>query len=127
MTSETTQTRVIFPGDLNNHETLFGGKALMWMDEVAYITVLRYLNQNAVTIAVNKLNYSNPVKAGDIIEISGKVTQTGSVKVTVHVEIHKEIVTTGERVKAIDADFIFAPIDEKHKPVRVAVFKKAEQ
>ena len=82
-----------------------------------------YLNQNHVTIALNKLKYSNPVKAGDIIEIRGKVTQTGSVKITVHVEIHKEIVTTGERVKAIDADFIFAPIDENHKPIRVPTTK----
>lgn len=121
MQNETKQTRVIFPADLNNHGTLFGGKALMWMDEVAYISVMRYLNQNAVTIAVNKLNYLNPVSAGDIIELTGRVTQTGSVKITVHVEIHKENVTNGERVKAIDADFVFVPIDENHKILRVKV------
>jgi len=119
MTSGTTQTRVIFPGDLNNHETLFGGKALMWMDEVAYITVLRYLKHNAVTVAVNKLNYANAIKAGDIIEISGIVSAVGSVKLTVHVEIHKEEMETGIKSKAIEADFVFAPIDENHKPIRV--------
>ncbi|HBG70757.1 MAG: hypothetical protein A2W93_04385 [Bacteroidetes bacterium GWF2_43_63] len=123
MDSITTQTRVIFPCDLNNHETLFGGKALMWMDEVAYITVLRYLNHNAVTIAVNKLNYANPVKAGDIIEISGIVTNVGSVKITVHVEIQREEMETGGKSKAIEADFVFAPIDENHKPVRVPAEK----
>lgn len=119
MNSATTQTRVIFPADLNNHETLFGGKALMWMDEVAYITVLRYIKNNAVTIAVNKLNYINAIKAGDIIEISGVVTQVGSVKITVHVEIYREEMESGQKSKAIEADFVFAPIDENHKPVRV--------
>lgn len=95
----------------------------MWMDEVAYITVLRYLNQNAVTIAVNKLKYSAPVKAGDIIEISGTVINSGSVKITVKVEISKEDHLSGERQKAIDAEFIFAPIDENHRPVRVQAVK----
>lgn len=33
----TTQTRVIFPCTLNDNNSLFGGKIMQWMDEVAYI------------------------------------------------------------------------------------------
>ena len=36
--SETRQFKAIFPNTLNANETLFGGQAMKWMDEVAYIT-----------------------------------------------------------------------------------------
>ncbi len=123
MQEETKQTRVIFPSDLNNHSTLFGGRALMWMDEVAYISALRHLKHNAVTIEVNNLNYLQPIIAGDIIELIGKVTAEGNIKLTVHVEIYKEEVSSGEKKKAIEADFEFVPIDEKHRPIRIDKIK----
>lgn len=40
--SETKQFKIIFQSSLNDHETLFGGIAMQWMDEVAYITAIRY-------------------------------------------------------------------------------------
>ncbi len=40
--SETRQFKVIFPSTLNDHDTLFGGTAMQWMDEVAYITATRF-------------------------------------------------------------------------------------
>lgn len=124
MESTTKQTRVIFPADLNNHGTLFGGRALMWMDEVAYITVLRYARTNAVTISVNKLKYLNAINAGDIIELTGIVTNIGAVKITVHVEIYREQMDNGNRQKAIEADFAFALINDEHKAIPVRNIRK---
>ena len=34
--SETSQFKAIFPNTLNANNTLFGGQAMQWMDEVAY-------------------------------------------------------------------------------------------
>lgn len=113
--SVTKQTRIIFPADLNNHGTLFGGKALQWMDEVAYISVLRAMRMNAVTISVDKLRYVHPVFAGDIIEIQGQVTETGRVKIKVQVRIIREEMTSGETQTAIEAEFVFALITKDHK------------
>lgn len=43
--SETRQFKAIFPNTLNANETLFGGQAMKWMDEVAYITATRFTRQ----------------------------------------------------------------------------------
>nr|HMQ43287.1 acyl-CoA thioesterase [Mariniflexile sp.] len=40
--SETRQFKMVFPNTLNDHETIFGGTAMKWMDEVAYITATRF-------------------------------------------------------------------------------------
>ena len=43
--SITRQFKAIFPNTLNANETLFGGEAMKWMDEVAYITATRFTRQ----------------------------------------------------------------------------------
>ena len=40
--AETKQVKIVFKNLINDHNTLFGGIALKWMDEVAYITATRF-------------------------------------------------------------------------------------
>ena len=40
--SVTSVTKTVFPGRTNHHNTLFGGDALAWMDEVAFIAATRF-------------------------------------------------------------------------------------
>ena len=117
--SETKQFKVIFPNTLNDHDTLFGGTAMQWMDEVAYITALRFLKEKLVTVSVDKVHFLAPVKSGTIAEIIGKITKVSNVKIEVKVEIFIEEMYLTNKFKAIDAIFVFASIDNNHKPVRI--------
>ena len=119
--SETTQVRIAFPNTLNDHETLFGGVALKWMDEVAYITATRFLRRRAVTVSIEKVRFLRPVKPDAIVELTGRVSKAGNVKIEVHVEVTTEEMYTGKKEKAIEAVFIFAAIDENHNPVRLSI------
>ena len=40
--SVTHVTKAVFPPTTNHHNTLFGGTALAWMDEVSFITATRF-------------------------------------------------------------------------------------
>lgn len=124
--SETNQTRIIFPDALNDRNNLFGGNALKWMDEVAYITATRFLRKEAVTLSVENIKFSKPVKQGDIIEITGKVTEMGSVKLKVQVLVLVEDKNSDRQEKAIEASFWFAAIDENQNPVRITLAEKQE-
>ncbi len=115
--SETRQSRVILPSLLNDHGILFGGIALQWLDEVAYITATRFLKKRLVTVSVEKVNFLLPVYAGRIVEIVGNITKVKSVKLEVKVELFVEEMYTGNRKKALDALFSFAAVDEDHKPI----------
>jgi len=117
--SETRQYKVIFPATLNDNGTLFGGIAMQWMDEVAYITAIRFVRKKMVTVAVKKVNFILPIKAGTIAEIIGKVINVGVAKIEILVEIYIEEMYSDKKEKAIDAIFVFAAINNSSKPIRI--------
>ena len=55
--SETRQFKAIFPNTLNANETLFGGQAMKWMDEVAYITATRFTRQKMFTVNTENIYF----------------------------------------------------------------------
>ncbi len=117
--SETRQFKVIFPSTLNSHETLFGGTAMQWMDEVAYITATRFTRMKMVTISTDKMQFKNAIKSGTIAEIIGKVIKIGTLKLDIQVEIWVEEMFSDTRFKAVNAIFTFAAIDRNHKPIKI--------
>jgi len=117
--SETKQFKVIFPNTLNAHDTLFGGTAMQWMDEVAYITATRFTRMKMVTISADKMQFKNAIKSGTIAEIIGKVTKVGIFKLEVHVEIFVEEMFSGRKIKAVEATFTFAAINQQNKPIKI--------
>jgi acyl-CoA hydrolase len=117
--SETRQFKVIFPNTLNAHETLFGGTAMQWMDEVAYITASRYTRMRMVTISTDKMQFKNAIKSGTIAEIIGKVVRVTIFKLSVSIEIYVEEMFSEKRFKAVEAIFTFAAIDNNHKPIKL--------
>ncbi len=50
--SVTHTVKAIFPNTTNHYDTLFGGTALMWMDEIAFITATRFSRQRMVKVEV---------------------------------------------------------------------------
>jgi len=119
--SETRQFKVIFPNTLNAHETLFGGTAMKWMDEVAYITATRFTRMKMVTISTDKMQFKNAIKSGTIAEIIGKVVKVGNLKLDIQVEIWVEEMFSDIRFKAVNAIFTFAAIDSNHKPIKLDI------
>lgn len=119
--SETRQFKVIFPNTLNAHETLFGGIAMKWMDEVAYITATRFSKMKMVTISTDKMQFKNAIKSGTIAEIIGKVIKVGNLKIDILVEIWVEEMFSDTRFKAVNAIFTFAAIDSDHKPIKLGL------
>ncbi|MFZ4547600.1 MAG: acyl-CoA thioesterase [Bacteroidales bacterium] len=112
---ETNQFRIVFGSSLNDRGKLFGGEALKWMDEVAYISALRYTHMKVVTVSVDKISFLQPIMLGSIIEIIGTIHKIGNVKIEIMVQIFVETLDSDERVKAVEAIFAFAATDQNNK------------
>lgn len=117
--SETRQFKAIFPSTLNANETLFGGQAMQWMDEVAYITATRFTRQRMFTVKTENIRFLKAVNPDSIVEVVGRVEKAESVKLRVKVEIYVEQMYGNEREKAIEGVFVFAALDQNRKPVRI--------
>lgn len=117
--SETRQVKAVFPGTLNANETLFGGMAMQWMDEVAFITATRFTRQRMFTINTETIKFLKTIIPGMFAEVVGRVEAYGPVKLRVRVEIYAEDMYSDTREKAVEGVFVFAALDEQNRPVRL--------
>jgi len=117
--SETRQFKAIFPSTLNANNTLFGGQALQWMDEVAFITATRYTRRHMFTVNTENIKFLKAVGPDTIVEVVGRVEKVGSVKLRVKVEVFAEEMFNNVREKAIEGIFVFAALDNEMKPQRL--------
>lgn len=115
----TTQYKIVLPNTLNNNETLFGGTAMQWMDEVAYIEAIRYTKKKMVTVSTDEIKFLKPIKCGEIVAVIAKVINESSVKLKIQVDVFIEDLVASNKQKAITSLFTFAAIDNNHKPIRI--------
>ena len=117
--SETRVTKAVFPFTTNHHDTLFGGTALAWMDEVSFIAATRFCRLPLVTVSTDRIDFKHPIPAGSIVELIGRVVTVGNTSLKVEVEVFVESMSADGREKAIHGLFSFVAIDEAKRPVPV--------
>ncbi|MBX9853510.1 MAG: acyl-CoA thioesterase [Cytophagaceae bacterium] len=117
--AETRQFKAIFPNTVNHYDTLFGGTAMSFMDEVAFITATRFSRMKMVTVSSDKIDFQIPIPAGTIIEIIGSIQKVGNTSIQVKVEIFVEEMYSDSHKKAIEGVFTLVAIDENKKPVSI--------
>lgn len=117
--AQSSQYKAIFPSILNHYDTLFGGTALSYMDEVAFITATRYSRQKYVTVSTDKIDFRQPIPSGTIIEIVGKIAHIGRCSIKIQVEIYVEEMYSEKREKAVEGIFTLVAIDENKKPIEI--------
>jgi acyl-CoA hydrolase len=88
---------MIFPGDTNHHGTLFGGVALAHMDKVAFLAASRHGRAPFVTAASERIDFAAPALKGELVEAVGRVVRVGTSALDVEVELHAEVLLSGER------------------------------
>jgi acyl-CoA thioesterase YciA len=117
--SEILQSRIILPAHLNDQNALFGGIAMKWMDEVAYIKACRFTGMNMVTVGVERIRFCRPLHQGDIANIRASIADVGNVKLKLKVEILRSDKFSAAMEPSIEAIFVFTAVNEKHQPQRL--------
>jgi acyl-CoA hydrolase len=112
-------TKTVFPGRTNHHNTLFGGEALAWMDEAAFIAATRFCRKPLVTVCSDRVDFKESIPAGTIIELVARVEQVGRTSIKVHVDIFVENMYNDNQHKAISGNFTFVALDKDRKPTPV--------
>lgn len=105
--SRTRTFKAIFPGETNHYETLFGGKALLWMDEVAFIAATRFTREKVVTVSSDKVNFKVPIPTGSLVELDAQILKVGNTSLEVSVDVWKENMYSNERELALNGKFTF--------------------
>ncbi|AZQ64522.1 acyl-CoA thioesterase [Flammeovirga pectinis] len=115
----TKQCKVIFPNTLNANNTLFGGEAMKWMDEVAYITATRFTRQKMFTLKTEDIKFLKTIAPNSIVEVIGRVEKADPIKLRVVLEMYAEDMFSDTREKVMESVFIFVALNDNNKPVRI--------
>ena len=87
---------------INNAGTLFGGQMLSWMDLAAAKVAYQFLKNTdavaAVTRAIEKVEFREPVYSGEWVNFTSVVIKAGKSSVTINVEAIAESKSLGKRL-----------------------------
>jgi acyl-CoA hydrolase len=117
--SITSVVKCTFPNTINHYNTLFGGTALQWMDEVAFITATRFSRQKMVTVSTDKIDFKKAIPAGTFAELKGKVCIVGNKSLQVKVEIFLEQMYSNKREIAVVGKFTMVAINENNQAIPI--------
>jgi acyl-CoA hydrolase len=117
--SKTTISKAVFPETTNHHDTLFGGTAMQWMDEVSFIAATRFSRQSIVTVSSDRIDFKHPVPAGTIVELTASIIEVGRTSLKVEVNMMVESMYLDNQTNAITGFFTFVAVDENKKPIEI--------
>lgn len=111
---------MVFPAWTNHYGTLYGGDALKLMGKAAFICATRRARGVMVMAATNRIDFTCPIREGDMVEMASRPTRVGRTSVTVAVELWGEDLKTGERRRAAAAEFVMVAVDPAGRPTPIA-------
>lgn len=80
-------TDLVFPDRTSHYGSLYGGHALAAMAKAAFIVASRQSRKTVVLASCRRVDFRRQVAAGELMDISAKVTSTGRSSMVVEVEL----------------------------------------
>jgi len=117
----------MMPRDTNPHGTIFGGVLLSYMDQAGAVGAHHAIRHNGwpspalVTVAMNRVEFHQPVFVGDVVSFWSEVTRVGTTSISMHVTVEAD--RGDETVKLTEADVTYVSVDltdgeRQPKPIR---------
>ena len=107
---------VAMPADANAYGDIFGGWLLSLMDNAAGLTAARRSKGRAVTVAMDGMQFHQPVKIGDEVSVYAEIERVGRTSMTITVEAWRRERHLEESIKVTEAKFTFVAVDDNGKP-----------
>jgi len=111
-----TMYELVFPSDLNAHQTMFGGRVVALMDKCAGLCASRWARSVMVTASIDAIQFGVPIKQGQMVELSGDVVFVGNTSCVVKTVVHSQDLVSGTRRYCCQGYFTRVAIDSDGKP-----------
>ena len=106
---------VMMPRDTNPLGSIFGGVILSHIDSAGAIGARREVAQAGgplpflVTVAINRVEFHQPVMAGDVVSFKTRLVKMGRTSITMHVAVESE--RGAETLQVTEAELVYVSID----------------
>src|SRR5262245_39306536 len=115
---------VMMPRDTNPVGTIFGGVLLSGIDQAGVVGAHDFIRQQGwpaptlVTVAMNAVEFHQPVFVGDVVSFWTRVVRIGKSSIAVHVAV--ETNRQGQAIRLTEAEVVYVAVDKQRQPVGIA-------
>lgn len=121
---------VMMPSDTNPHGTIFGGVILSNLDMAGAIAAARETRLAGglaeilfVTVAMNRVEFKQPVLVGDVVRCETTVTKWGKTSITLHINVISD--RLGVQIPVTEAEVVYVGVNKNRQPVPLLPSKPA--
>ena len=111
--SKTEMNELVMPNDTNPLGNLMGGNLMRWMDIASGICAAKHCGAHVVTVSVDHLTFSEPIKLGDVVTIRAEVTRAFNTSIEIFLEVFTRGMLEENSRKSNQAFFTFVALDER--------------
>jgi acyl-CoA hydrolase len=112
-------SELMMPQHANIMGNVFGGVILSLVDRVAAVAAIRHARRQCVTVSVDKVNFREPIRMGELVTAMARVNFTGHTSMEIGVKVIAENVLTGERRHTNSCYLTYVALDAQGSPTEV--------
>lgn len=117
--SELTLNQFMQPEHANNLGNVHGGVIMKLIDEAGGLCAARHARRPSVTVAVDSMQFLEPVHIGDLVTFKAHLTYVGHTSMEVEVFVEAEDLRTGKRRLTNTAYVVYVALGDDGHPVEV--------
>ena len=117
--SKTEISQLMMPQQANFAGTVYGGTILSIADSVAYVCAARHAGPNCVTVSVDRVDFREPVRIGELVTFFASVNFIGRSSMEIGIKIFTENLRTGQKRHTNSCYFTMVCLDDQGRPKEV--------
>jgi acyl-CoA hydrolase len=117
--SEAVMSELMMPQHANIMGNVFGGVLLSLVDRAAAVAAIRHARRPCVTVSVDKVNFREPIRVGELVTALARVNFTGRSSMEIGVKVIAENVLTGEQRHTNSCYLTYVALDDDGQPTPV--------
>lgn len=117
--SQSMVSELLMPQHVNNLGHVFGGVIMSMVDRAAAVAAMRHAGRACVTVAIERVDFREPIYAGELVTCSARVNYVGRTSMEVGVRVEAEDLLEGTRRHTNTCFLTFVAIGEDGTPVPV--------
>jgi len=114
--SRAIKAAMVMTPDANHHGTMFGGKVMAYIDDIAALSATRHARMPVVTASTDSVDFLHPVQLGQSVCLEAFVTWTHKTSIEVFVKVVAEDLLSGARNVCTTAFLTFVAVDGAGRP-----------
>lgn len=93
-----------------------GGWIMKLVDEAGALAAMRHSQSRVVTIAIDQMQFYEPIRLGDLVTLESEVTYVGNTSMETRVSVKAEKPITGEGTYTNTAYLVYVALDKNDRP-----------